>query len=181
MDIIDGFPRREFKRSKRLYRYAVYTASVLVPALVVKAANAITPAVLWPGPAVILIAWSLMAGACLVILTKCLSVIDFEKPAVVIEPDGVTIAQSHATFLPWASILKVKFYDGNLNRSEIVVFEMVARRAEILQLSHIVGISTEDLLDVIKAYHRKFGPQPSAPAGGGPIYDSAAWTGLEDD
>ncbi len=178
-NIPEEFPRQEFRQSKLPYQLAAYAASMILPLIVIKTVSAILPPVFSSSLFVGLVAWCSMVVGCLIVLTKLLSRMDFEKPVVTIEPNAVIFSEARTRMLPWTSISKIKFYEsGQLRQTKTFVFHMAGGGKETFSVSQIAGISAWQLFDTIKIYHRKFGPQP---AQGSPSYDSSAWTGVDND
>ncbi len=174
------FPRLEFKRSKQPYHLAIYAISAILPALAIKAINAVLTPAFWIIAVVGPIAWCLAAAGCLIALMKLLARMDFETPAFVVEPDGVTVLQHRILVLSWGSVSKVKFHEGGqFRQTKVIAFHMAEGGTEMIDVSYIAGISAKHLFDTVRAYHRKFGAQPAT--GGGASYDSTTWTGLDDE
>jgi len=177
----DSFSRLEFKRSMLPYRLLAFAGSVVIPSMVLKAAEAIVPGTLSAHPDVALVAWCLMAAGCLFVFSALRARVDFEKSIIIVEPDGVTISDFVTKTWSWASVSKIKFYEsGRFKENKSVVFHMIAGGKEAINLRPVVGTTGRQLYDTMKAYHRKFGPQPD-PATGGSSYDSTLWTGLDDE
>jgi hypothetical protein len=159
---------------------AIYAISAILPALAIKAINAALTPAFWIIAVVAPTAWCLAAVGCLIVLMKLLARMDFKTPAFVVEPDGVTVLQHRILVLPWGSVSKVKFHEGGqFRQTKMIAFHMAEGGTEMINVNYIAGISAKHFFDTVRAYHRKFGPQPNA--GGGSSYDSTAWTGLDDE
>lgn len=181
VDLSEGFPRLEFKRSMLPYRLVACAVSLVVPSMPMKAVNAIAPGFLSAHPTAVLVAWCLTAAGCLFVLTRLRSRMDFENPIVIVEPEGATISHFVTKTWLWASISKIKFYEsGRFKENKSVVFHFVAGGSEVVHLRRVVGTTGRQLFDTMRAYHRKFGPPPDHVAGG-LGYDSSSWTGLDDE
>ncbi|WEZ83619.1 hypothetical protein P6U16_01960 [Rhizobium sp. 32-5/1] len=177
----DSFSRLEFKRSMLPYRLLAFAGSVVIPSMVLKAAEAIVPGSLSVHHHFALVAWCLMAAGCLFVFSRLRARVDFEKPIVIVEPGGVTISDFVTKTWSWASVSKIKFYEsGQLKESKVLVFHLVAGGSETISLRPMVGTTGRQLFDKMRAYHRKFGPQPDR-ATGGSSFNSASWTGLDDE
>lgn len=181
VDLLDGFSRLEFKRSTLPYRLITFAVSLVVPSIVMKAAKTIAPGSFSSHPDVALIAWCLMAAGCLFLFSWLRARVDFEKPIVIIEPEGVTISDFMTKTWSWASVSKIKFYEsGQLKENKSVVFHLVAGGSDSIKLRPMVGTTGRQVFETMRAYHRNFGP-PRDPVTGGSSYESASWTGLDDE
>lgn len=178
-DVPEEFPRQEFRKSRLPYQLAVYATSMILPVIVMRTLGVVLSPIWSVGSVVYLIAWCAIAAGCFVLLTKLLSRMDFEKPAVTIGPDAVIFLQFQTRVLPWTSVSKIKFYEsGRFRESKSLVFHMAGGGKETVNLYQLAGISGRQLFETIRTYHRKFGSQPAQVGAG---YDASAWTGIDDE
>ncbi|WP_143523409.1 hypothetical protein [Pararhizobium arenae] len=179
MDDPDSFPSLELKRSRLIYRIGLSVVSLVLPWFVVKAAQATLPLSWSISPAGYVVAWCVMAAACLVAISKLISLIDFEKPILVVDKNALSFCWPSTKVLPWSSILKIKFYEsGRYRQTKTVIVDLAGGTQARFCLNGIEGESARNVFDRIKDYHREFGPKTVQPAAD---YDSSAWTGIEDD
>ncbi len=103
---------------------------------------------------------------------------DFNKPTVILDTNAVTFLQAGTKVLSWSAVSKVRFREsGQYRATKTFVFQM-ANGGEIEFVpSSIAGMSARQLFDLIRIYHRKFGPPVTVV----PSYDSSGWTGNDDD
>ena len=167
------FPRREFTASKVPYRLCAYAASLILPLIIVASVGKLVPD--FPARhAVGLIAWCLLAVGCIIVLWRMLSGMDFEKPVAILDTDSVTFLQPRAKMLLWSTISEMRFREsGHYRTVKMFVFELENGSELEFQSSWMTGVSARQLFELIKMYHRKFGP----PVPVVPGYDSSGWTG----
>jgi hypothetical protein len=99
---------------------------------------------------------------------------DLEKPVVVLDANAVTFLEPRTRILSWHSISKIGFRESGQYRTvKTFIFDMEnGGELEIIS-SWMAGISARQLFELIRTYHRKFGPPVVAVPG----YDSSGWTG----
>ncbi|KQS88352.1 MULTISPECIES: hypothetical protein [unclassified Rhizobium] len=169
----DEFPRWEFKESEAPYRLCAYAAGLILPLIIITSVGKLVPD--FPARhAIGLIAWCLLAAGCIVVLRRMLSRMDFEKPVVIIDANSVTFLQPRAKMLLWSAISKIRFRESGQYRTvKTFVFELENGSEIEFQSNWMVGISARQLFEMLRVYHRKYGP----PVPVVPGYDSSEWTG----
>ncbi len=183
----EQYPRLEFHFSALKFRVAVVTWSIVVlPTLLFKAYGAMVPTEYWPNPVAAVIAWCLAIALCLAANTYLLSRMDMSRPVLIIGPDGVSGRSFPAAHLPWTAIQKIKFYEtGQFRQTKLIVFRTFEAKERDVTMSPtpLAGVKPKELYETLKAYHRRFGPEPEVNSDDGSVrtYDSSSWTGVEDD
>lgn len=183
----EQYPRLEFYFSVQKFRAVLIIWSIVVlPTLLFKAYGATVPTEYRPNPVGAVIAWSLVAGLCLAVNAYLFSRMDMSRPVLIIGPDGVSGRAFRATPLSWASIHKIKFYEtGRFRQTKLIVFKMLEAKERDVTMSPtpLAGVKPKELFEILKGYHRRFGPAPEVNPDDGSVrtYNSASWTGVEDD
>jgi hypothetical protein len=187
------FPRHEFTLAKGPQYLALFGGGAVLAYLILKGLEAIAPSGPWSASGGRIISGAVLLTICLVMGLKLFSRIDFSKVMLTIDREGVHVvrpqrtatADRAAASIPWSSISKIKYYAiGRLQETKIIVIEMreVHQREVRIEASLFSCGSPRELYETMKRYHRQFAPvSESDDAADGRVYQSASWTGLDDD
>jgi hypothetical protein len=126
--------------------------------------------------------------------------LDFQKAALVISPEGIWMPATMPQSLPWMSVSQIILFGeyGRPKQIAVILRDNLANEASsqtakagpprsgtrdlVIASALLRNIGTDDLLALMKRYHKKFGPmQDEGPdASDRPTFDSSAWTGIEE-
>ncbi len=181
----EQYPRLEYHFSAQKFRAALVICSIALPTLLFKAYGATVPTEYWPNPVGAVIAWCLVVASCLAASSYLFSRMDMSRPVLIIGPDGVSGRALPAAPLPWTSIHKIKLYEtGRFRQTKLIVFKMfeAKERDVTMTASTLAGVKPRELFEILKGYHRRFGPAPEVNPDDGSVrtYNSSSWTGVED-
>lgn len=187
------FPRHEFTPAKRPYLLGLIAGVVISALMIPKSSAVIARNGLWTGSGVRALAGVALLAVCMVAFRKLCSGIDFSKVMLTIDHEGVSVAPSYGTAttdkagtsISWSSIAKIKYYvTGRLRENKTIIIEMrdPHQRDVRIDANLLRCDNPRELYETMKRYHRQFAPpNESDDAAKGRVYQSASWTGLDDD
>jgi hypothetical protein len=185
------FPRREIKLAQGPQYLALFGAAAVFGYLTFNLIDAVAPGTSSIAARASILSGVVVFSVCLGVGFKLLSRIDFSKVVLAIDqegvyvalPQGLTAADQTAGTIPWSSIATIKYYaSGRLKETKTIVVEMrdFHHRAVSIPANLLRGANSRELYETMRRYQRQFAPAPKHSADG-PVYQSASWTGLDED
>lgn len=188
---IEELSDRDFKLSSSSYFLAIFALGIFLAC----SSSMVIHAVI-PKHPLIVIALSLIAGivvvpASIFLGLKSISNIDFDKPALSIDRDGIHIHDvrvlrvptKSVAFVAWSEISRIRYeVSGRYGETKHVVIESSAVGPNGLWIAanSLASINPRDLFEIMRRYRRTITPPP-ADDPRLKAYDSISWTGLDDE
>lgn len=141
-----------------------------------------------------------LAVGCSSFAIFCASRMNLEKAVLIISPDGIWMPATMPQLLPWTSVSQITLFGeyGSPKNIAVILRDSLdpETHSQVTKASHgrsgpqnlvispalLRNIKTDDLLALMKRYHKKFGRTPDEDSGapGQPAFHSSAWTGIEE-
>ena len=188
---VTELPRRDFKLSGSGYFFAIFALGIFLALF-----SSMTIHALIPNDPLIVFGLSLIAGIVVVPASiiwglKSISNINFDKPALSIDRDGIHIhdvkalhfSSEVATFVAWNQISKMRYQlSGRYNETKHIVIESPAAGPNGLWIaaSSLASVDPRDLFETMRHYRRTIAPSPAEDPRQ-KVYQASSWTGLDNE
>ncbi|EJL54886.1 hypothetical protein PMI09_02202 [Rhizobium sp. CF122] len=183
------FPRLELKLAKGPQYIAVLGGAGIAACLILIALDAVAPNGPWSSPSGKMTTGAVLFTIGMGVGLKLFSRIDFEKVMLTLDREGIWIARPRGTnithrspmSIPWTAISKIQYYEiGRLKESKIIAIDL-RDTADVLIDANLLRGNARELYETMRRYRRQFAPAESNVAENGQVYQSASWTGLDDE
>lgn len=122
---------------------------------------------------------------------KCISNIDFDRPVLSIDRDGIHIHDVRVLHIPrkvvpfvaWNQISKMRYQlSGRYNETKHIIIEIpaIGQNGLWIVASSLASVDPRDLFETMRHYRRTITPPP-ADDPRLKIYEASSWTGLDND
>jgi hypothetical protein len=185
------FPRLEYTLAKGPHYLGLLGGAAIAAYLILMAVEAVAHHGPWSSSGGRLVSGAVLFSIALGVGLKLISRIDFEKVMLIVDRDGVWVARPRgttsphgaATTIPWSIISKIQYYEiGRLKQTKMIAIDLREIGEVRIDANLLRCGSSRELYETMRRYRRHFAPEAESdlPANR-QVYQSASWTGLDDE
>ena len=188
---VSELPRLDFKLAGPSYFLGTFALGVLLAGVLSKVIHALVRGYPSVGMVLCLVAVVVIVPIFFFWWLKSISNIDFDKPALSIDRDGIHIhdvrvlqvPRNTTASIPWKEISKIRYQvSGRFNETKHIIIEspIVGPNGLWIAANNMASVNPRDLFETMRQYRRTITPLP-ADDPHLKVYASLSWTGLDDE